>query len=70
MKHWVGFRITLMLKLSDKMKLKKDKVKFGKGSRHCRRCSKRKGLVRRYNLLYCRNCMREVAKEIGFKKYS
>jgi len=47
---------------------KKEK-KFGKGSRHCRRCGRYGGLIRKYNLFYCRQCMREIATKIGFKKY-
>lgn len=43
--------------------------KFGKGSRACRRCGARDGLIRRYDLMLCRRCFREVAKELGFKKY-
>jgi small subunit ribosomal protein S14 len=52
------------------MKLKKDKVAYGRGSRHCRRCGKRRGLIRKYGLMYCRNCMREVGEDVGFKKFS
>ncbi len=43
--------------------------KFGRGSRMCRICGKRRGLIRRYGLMYCRQCFREVAKDLGFKKY-
>ena len=50
--------------------MKKEDAKFGRGSRECRRCGKRRGLVRKYNLMYCRNCMREVAEKIGFEKYT
>jgi small subunit ribosomal protein S14 len=51
------------------MTAKKRERKFGKGSRKCRRCGKHDGLVRSYGLNYCRQCFREVAKKIGFKKY-
>jgi small subunit ribosomal protein S29e len=44
--------------------------KFGAGSRHCRKCGRTGGLIRKYGLLYCRQCFREEAKKIGFKKYS
>lgn len=45
--------------------------KFGKGNHVCRRCGKRGlGIIRKYDLMYCRQCMREIAKQIGFKKYS
>ncbi|MEM5790607.1 MAG: 30S ribosomal protein S14 [Candidatus Aenigmatarchaeota archaeon] len=36
----------------------------------CRRCGKKRGVIRKYNLFYCRQCFREIAKKIGFKKYS
>jgi small subunit ribosomal protein S14 len=51
------------------MKQKKKERKFGIGSRECRRCGKHGGLIRKYNLYYCRQCFREVAKKLGFKKY-
>lgn len=44
--------------------------KFGKGSRQCRRCGRYGGIVRKYGLMYCRQCIRDVYKKIGFKKYS
>ena len=44
--------------------------KFGKGSRRCRRCGKYDGLIRIYGLCYCRQCFREVAKKVGFKKFT
>jgi ribosomal protein S14 len=43
--------------------------KFGSGSRECRICGKHRGLIRKYNLFYCRQCFREVAKDLGFKKF-
>ena len=52
------------------MKTTKKERKFGKGSRSCRRCGRHGGLIRRYGLYYCRQCFREVAKKLGFKKYS
>ncbi len=51
------------------MKSVKKERKFGKGARMCRRCKKKKGLIRKYGLSYCRNCFREIAKELGFKKF-
>lgn len=51
------------------MRLKMIKRKYGKGSRKCGRCGSMKGLIRKYDLLYCRRCFREVARQIGFKKY-
>jgi ribosomal protein S14 len=43
--------------------------KFGKGSRPCRRCGSYGSLVRRYGLDLCRQCFREIAPELGFRKY-
>jgi small subunit ribosomal protein S14 len=45
------------------------KRKYGKGSRLCERCGSMDGLIRKYGLMYCRRCFREVAADIGFKKY-
>jgi small subunit ribosomal protein S14 len=46
------------------------KRKYGKGSKKCIRCGSMDAIIRKYNLYYCRRCFREVAKGIGFKKYS
>ncbi len=46
------------------------KRKFGKNVRKCRKCGRTGGLIRSYGLLYCRQCFREEAKKLGFKKYS
>ena len=51
-------------------KLKTAKRKFGKGRQRCRRCGNAHAIIRKYGLYYCRKCMREVAKSIGFRKYS
>jgi small subunit ribosomal protein S14 len=42
---------------------------YGKGSRGCVRCGTRDGLIRRYDINLCRQCFREVAEKMGFKKY-
>ncbi|MBJ47399.1 MAG: 30S ribosomal protein S14 [Euryarchaeota archaeon] len=34
----------------------------------CRRCGRRRGLIRRHGLRLCRQCFRDIAPEIGFKK--
>jgi ribosomal protein S14 len=52
------------------MKQVKKIRKFGIGSRTCRRCGRYGGIIRRYGLMYCRQCMREVSKTLGFKKYT
>ena len=36
----------------------------------CRRCGRRRGLIRRHGLRLCRQCFREVGREMGFKKMS
>ncbi len=44
---------------------------FGKAKTKCRRCGRRgRGIITKYNLYYCRQCFREVAEDIGFRKYS
>ncbi|MDR5673299.1 Ribosomal protein S14 [Halalkaliarchaeum sp. AArc-CO] len=41
------------------------------GQRHeCRRCGRKQGLVGKYDINLCRQCFREVARDMGFKKYS
>jgi len=44
--------------------------KFGKGSRACIRCGSHGPLIRRYGLYLCRQCFREVAPTLGFRKYN
>jgi len=45
------------------------KKEFGIGSRKCRRCGRFGAHISKYGLNLCRHCFREVAKELGFKKY-
>lgn len=52
------------------MRNKAVKRKFGKGARKCIRCGGFHGIVRKYGLMYCRRCFREVASNLGFHKYS
>ena len=41
------------------------------GGRHeCRRCGRKQGLVGKYDIWLCRQCFREIARGMGFKKYS
>lgn len=49
--------------------IEKKEIKFGTGSRRCRRCGRYGAICRQYGLMYCRQCFREVAKDLGFKKY-
>jgi len=52
------------------MKSVRKERRFGAGSRECRRCGRHGAIIRKYGLMYCRQCFREVAKDLGFKKYS
>jgi ribosomal protein S14 len=45
-----------------------DRMK-GKGKRVCRVCGTVRGLIRKYRLYVCRRCFRELAENIGFRKY-
>ncbi|MFQ5919512.1 MAG: 30S ribosomal protein S14 [Thermoplasmata archaeon] len=36
----------------------------------CKRCGRKRGIVRRYGIGLCRQCFREMAFELGFRKYS
>ncbi|MCX8198148.1 MAG: 30S ribosomal protein S14 [Candidatus Micrarchaeota archaeon] len=60
--------------MADKDKKKSRKIppehKYqGKGLRKCRFCGSARALIRSYGLRICRRCFREVAEEIGFRKY-
>lgn len=44
--------------------------KMGVASRKCERCGRFGAHLSQYNLNLCRQCFREIANEIGFKKYS
>jgi len=41
----------------------------GVAQRKCKRCGRVRGHIRKYGLGVCRQCFREIAKDIGFKKY-
>jgi len=36
----------------------------------CVRCGRKRGMVRRYGMRLCRQCFREVAFDLGFRKYT
>ena len=42
----------------------------GKNLRKCTRCGRRGGHIAKYGLDLCRQCFRDVATKIGWKKYS
>lgn len=52
------------------MKPIKKERKTGKAMYVCRRCGRTGGVIRSYGLMYCRQCFREIARNVGFKKYS
>jgi len=41
----------------------------GKNLKHCRRCGTPRAHIDSYGLKLCRKCFREIATQIGFKKY-
>ena len=42
----------------------------GVALRKCERCGRFGAHLKQYNLNLCRQCFREIATEIGFKKYN
>lgn len=43
---------------------------YGKVLSRCRRCGRVGAHIKKYGLHYCRQCFREVALSLGFKKYN
>jgi small subunit ribosomal protein S14 len=46
------------------------KRETGKNAKKCRRCGRAGGHIGKYGLSLCRQCFRETALKLGFKKYS
>ncbi len=44
--------------------------KIGIAAKKCERCGRFGAHISSYGLNLCRQCFREIAKELGFKKYS
>ncbi|OIO41546.1 30S ribosomal protein S14 [Candidatus Pacearchaeota archaeon CG1_02_31_27] len=44
--------------------------KAGIAAFKCERCGRYGAHIKKYNLHLCRQCFREVAEKIGFKKYN
>ncbi len=42
----------------------------GENRVRCKRCGRTGGHIAKYGLDVCRHCFREIARSIGFKKYS
>jgi len=67
-----------VFKQLDSKPVKKDKfIKFnsprkrscGIALRKCRQCGRTRAHIRKYGLNLCRQCFRDMAPELGFKKY-
>ena len=43
--------------------------KYGKSTHYCTRCGQYGAVIRSYGLVLCRQCLREVAVKLGFRKY-
>jgi ribosomal protein S14 len=35
----------------------------------CKICGRKQALIKKYDLIVCRQCFREVARDLGFEKY-
>ncbi|MGC8516381.1 MAG: 30S ribosomal protein S14 [Candidatus Acidifodinimicrobium sp.] len=42
---------------------------YGLGKNRCVRCNRHEAHIKIHGLNYCRECFKEVSKEMGFKKY-
>ena len=59
------------IKLQKYVKFNKPKERScGINKRHCKRCNRTGGHIRKYGIGVCRCCFREKATELGFKKFS
>jgi ribosomal protein S14 len=43
---------------------------FGESTKKCRICGRTGGHINKYGLHVCRQCFRENANELGFRKYN
>ncbi|MEK6882530.1 MAG: 30S ribosomal protein S14 [Nanoarchaeota archaeon] len=44
--------------------------KYGRAAQKCERCGRFGAHIKSYGVNLCRQCFRETAVELGFKKYS
>ncbi|MCX6707080.1 MAG: 30S ribosomal protein S14 [Candidatus Woesearchaeota archaeon] len=42
----------------------------GRSKKRCRRCGRIRAHIDKYGLNLCRQCFREIAPALGFKKYT
>lgn len=57
------------IKKFEKNNLSKER-KFGENTKKCERCGRTGGHISKYGIGLCRQCFRQIATKIGFKKYS
>ncbi|MFC1801123.1 30S ribosomal protein S14 [Nanoarchaeota archaeon] len=58
------------VKLNKFLKFNKPKERScGIANRKCRRCGRNRGHIRKYGIEMCRQCFREIAVKLGFKKF-
>ena len=58
-------------KLAKYLKHNKPKKRScGKALKKCRDCGRNGAHIQKYGLKLCRQCFRDMAKSLGFKKYS
>ncbi len=48
--------------------MKRD-IREEKRKRVCRICGTKNAIVRKYGLMTCRRCFKDIAEKLGFKKY-
>jgi len=44
-------------------------TRMEKRKRRCRVCGTRAAVIRKYGLLVCRRCFKEIAERVGFRKF-
>ena len=60
-----------LIKKTKFIKHNKPKVRTcGLSIKVCKRCGRHRGHIDKYGLNLCRQCFRELAKKLGFKKYN
>ena len=53
--------------MSDNEEALEDRPQTGQ-LQSCQRCNRNQGLVGKYDINLCRQCFREIARDMGFKK--
>lgn len=62
---------TKPVKLQKFLKHNKPKIRnFSAKTKKCKRCGRMGGHISKYKLDICRQCFREIAQKLGFKRYS